>query len=107
MKVYAKSDLFQKDPRYFLQYLLKNTKDYPIECLELVKSMKFNRIPNIQNRGHYDTEPVQLVLFIYSSLNNNFKDNKKQIEQVLVIFDEMLKLEHLRLSSNKAIDTLK
>lgn len=34
-------------------------------------------------------------------------DNKKQIEQVLVIFDEMLKLEHLRLSSNKAIDTLK
>jgi hypothetical protein len=107
MKVYAKSDLFQKDPRYFLKYLLKNAKDYPIECLELVKSMKFDRVPNIQDRGHYDTEPVQLVLSIYSSLNNNFKDNKKQIEQVLVIFDEMLKLEHLRLSSNKAIDTLK
>ena len=69
--------------------------------------MKFNRVPNIQNRGHNDTVPFQLVLSIYSSLNNNFKDNKKQIEQVLVIFDEMLNLEHLRLSSNKAIDTLK
>ena len=107
MKVYAKSDLFQKDPRYFLQYLLKNTKDHPTECLELVKSMKFNRVPNIQNRGHYDTEPVQLILSIYSCLNNNFIDNKKQIEQALTIFDKMLKTEHLRLSSNKAIDALK
>ena len=107
MKQYASSNLFRSDPRYFLQYLLKCTKDYPVECLELLKRMNFTRVPNIQQRGHYDSEPVQLVLSIYSSLNNNFKDNEKEIEKALTIFDEMLKVEHLRFSSNKAIDTLK
>lgn len=107
MKLYSKTELFQKEPRYFLQYLLKIAKNHPFECLELVKYMKFNRRQNFQNRGQYDAEPVQLVLSIYSSLNNNFKDNKNKIEQVLVIFDEMLKQENLRFSSNKALETLK
>lgn len=107
MKLYSKTELFQKEPRYFLQYLLKIAKNHPFECLELVKYMKFNRKQNFQNRGQYDAEPVQLVLSIYSSLNNNFKNNKDKIEQVLFIFDEMLKQENLRFSSNEAMETLK
>lgn len=101
------SELFKKDPRYFLQYLLKCTKNYPVECLEILKRMDFSRATNIQMRGHYDSEPVQLILSIYSSLNNNFKGNSKQIEQALTIFDNMLMFGHLRISSNKAIETLK
>lgn len=107
MKKYAKTELFKKDPRYFLQYLLKCTKEYPIDSLELLKHMDFSRATNIQMRGHYDAEPVQLILAIYSSLNNNFTGNSKQIEHALTIFDNMLTLGHLRISSNKAIETLK
>lgn len=107
IKKYSKTVLFRNEPRYFLQYLLQCAKDYPYECLELLESMKFNKVTTIQDRGHYDSEPVQLVLSIYSSLNNNFKNNKKQIEKTLTVFDDMLKLDHLRLNSNKVMDTLK
>lgn len=107
MKKYSKTILFRNQPRYFLQYLLQCAKDYPNECLELLENMKFNKVTTVQDRGHYDTEPVQLVLSIYSSLNNSFNTNKRQIEQALTVFDEMLKLDHLRLNSNKVMDTLK
>lgn len=107
MQKYSKSILFRNQPRYFLQYLMQCAKDYPIECLELLENMNFNKVITVQDRGHYDAEPVQLVLSIYSSLNNNFKTNKKQIKRALTVFDDMLKLDHLRLNSNKAIETLK
>ncbi|WP_297868794.1 AAA family ATPase [uncultured Flavobacterium sp.] len=107
MKKYSKTILFRNQPRYFLQYLLQCAKDYPNECLELLKNMKFNKVITVQDRGHYDAEPVQLVLSIYSSLNNNFNANKKQIEKALTVFDDMLKIDHLRLNSNKVMDTLK
>lgn len=107
MKKYSKTILFRNQPRYFLQYLLQCAKDYPNECLELLENMKFNKVITVQDRGHYDAEPVQLVLSIYSSLNNNFNANKKQIEKALTVFDDMLKIDHLRLNSNKVMDTLK
>lgn len=107
MKKYSKSKLFREDPRYFLQYLLRCVKEFPKECLELVSNMNFDKAKGIQDRGHYDSEPVQLVLSIYSSLNNNFRDNKKYIQQSLSIFDGMLKRDHLRDNSNKAMDSIK
>ncbi|EJL62813.1 hypothetical protein PMI10_02770 [Flavobacterium sp. CF136] len=106
MKKYAQSEVYNNEPRYFLQYLLKCSKDYPIECLDLVRKMNFKRVPNVQQRGRYDSEPVQLILSIYSSLNNHFKNNKKQIEVSLNIFDSMMKLDHLRFSANNALDKL-
>ena len=107
MKEYSKSKLFRKDPRYFLQYLLKCVKDFPKECLELVSNMNFDKAIGIQNRGHYDSEPVQLILSIYSNLSNNFTGNKEHIQKSLSIFDGMLKRDHLRDSSNKAMESIK
>ena len=107
MKKYSRSDLFKKDPRYFLQYLLKCVKNFPKECLELVNNMDFDKEIGIQNRGHYDSEPIQLILAIYSSLNNNFHKDKKFIEKSLTIFDNMLKKDHLRNTSNKVIESIK
>lgn len=103
---YSKSEVYNYEPRYFLQYLLKCSKDYPIECLDLVREMNFTRVPSTQQRGRYDSEPVQLILSIYSSLNNHFKKNKKEIEISLNIFDRMMKLDHLRFSANNALDKL-
>jgi len=106
MKVYSKSELFRQDPRYFLQFLLKCAKEYPSECLELLSNMDFRVVPSIQKRGYYEAEPVQLVLLIYNTLNNTKAGNRK-INKALSIFDDMLQIEHLRLASHKAMDTLK
>ena len=106
MKKYAQTKIYENEPRYFLQYLLLCSKDYPIECLDLVRKMNFKKVPNAQQRGRYDSEPVQLILSIYSSLNNHFKNNKEQIEISLNIFDSMMKLDHLRFSANNALDKL-
>ncbi|WP_445720136.1 NACHT domain-containing protein [Flavobacterium sp.] len=107
MRKYSKTILFRKQPRYFLEYLLRCTKDYPNECLELLENMRFNKVISVQDKGHFDAEPVQLILSIYSSLNNDFNTNKKQIEKALTVFDDMLKIDHLRLNSNRVMDTLK
>jgi hypothetical protein len=100
----AKSKLCSTQPRYFLQLLLNCAKDYPVECLTLTQNLDFNEVPNFQNSGSYDKEPVQLILAIYSKLNLDFKNNRKYIKKSLDIFDTMLKYNHLRTSVNQAIE---
>jgi len=100
---YSRSKLCMAQPRYFFQLLLSCAKDYPIECLTLVEKLKFDRIPNIQLKGHYDKEPVQLILAIYTKLNINLSKNRKYVKKSLDIFDSMLKHNHLRISVNQAI----
>jgi hypothetical protein len=104
LNLYSKTSLCLDEPRYFLQLLLTCTKTHPLECLKLVENMNFIRVPNIQERGHYDKEPVQLILAIYSKLNMDSKNNKKSIKKVLDIFDSMLTHNHLITSANNAIE---
>lgn len=104
LKTYSKTSLCLDEPRYFLQLLLKCAKDYPLECLQLVENMNLEKTPNIQERGYYSEEPVQLILAIYSKLNLHPKKNRKSIKKSLDIFDVMLTHSHLRVSANKAIE---
>ncbi|HZJ20737.1 MAG TPA: hypothetical protein VFD35_10350, partial [Pricia sp.] len=103
---YSKSRLCMAQPRYFFQLLLTCVKKHPLKCLRLIQNLKFNRIPNFQLRGHYDKEPIQLILAIYSKLNMDFKGNRKHIKKSLDIFDNMLKHNHLRNTLNQALDLL-
>ncbi|HRE78473.1 MAG TPA: ATP-binding protein [Flavobacterium sp.] len=106
LKVYSISELSKKEPRYFLQYLLKCSKDYPKECMDLLEYIDFSNLPNIQERGHYDKEPIQLILGIYSKLVSEVNKEKKLINKALDVFDNMLKHVHLRSSANLAIETI-
>ena len=65
--------------------------------------MNFIKTPNIQGRGYYGDEPVQLILAIYSKLNMDL-NNKKNVIKALNIFDSMLTQNHLRQSANNAIE---
>jgi len=103
---YSKSKLCMAQPRYFLQLLLACVKNHPVKCLKLVQNLKYSRIPNIQLRGYYDKEPIQLILAIYSKLNMDFNCNRKQIKKSLDIFDDMLKNNHLRNTLNEALDLI-
>jgi len=101
---YSKSQLCMIEPSYFLQLLLSCAKEHPVKCLVLVQNLSFDRIPDIQLRGFYRNEPVQLILAIYSKLNMNLKDNRKYVKKSLDVFDAMLKHNHLRASVNQAIE---
>ncbi|AZA52765.1 NACHT domain-containing protein [Chryseobacterium sp. G0201] len=106
LRSYSKSFSCKRSPSYFLQYLLKSSKDYPEECIELLSNMDFREAPNIQERGYYDKEPVQLILGIYSKLVSEINKNKHLINKSLDIFDNMLKHTHLRNNANQAIESM-
>lgn len=100
---YSKSKLCIAQPSYFLQLLLTCAKDYPLECLNLIQNLNYDRIPHLQRRGYYDKEPVQLILAIYSKLNMDLDKNRRAIKKTLDIFDEMLKHNHLRNTINESL----
>lgn len=101
---YSKSYSCRSEPRYFLKFLLTSVKDYPVECLKLVQNINFEKTPNIQKSGYYNKEPVQVILAIYSKLNMDLHTNRKHIKKSLDVFDSMLKINHLSVSANNAIE---
>ncbi len=103
---YSKSKLCMAQPSYFLQLLLSCVKKHPVECLGLIQNLKYSRIPNVQGRGYYDKEPIQLILAIYSKLNMDLKSNRKHIKKALDIFDNMLRHNHLRHTLNEALNLI-
>lgn len=106
MLAYSKSTVCKRSPHHFLDYLIKCSKDYPYQCLELAENIDFSRQPNIQEAGFYDKEPIQLILGIYSMLVSHHFVDKDKVEKCLDIFDNMLKHSHLRNNANKAIELL-
>lgn len=106
LRSYSKSLSCKRSPSYFLQYLLKSSKDYPEECIELLSNMDFREAPNIQESGYYDKEPVQLILGIYSKLVSEINKDKDLINKSLDIFDNMLMHTHLRNNANQAIESM-
>ena len=103
---YSKTILCRKDPRYFIQYLSKCSKNHPEDCLKLLQNIDFRDSPDVQDSGYYDKEPIQLVLGIYSKLVSEINKNEKLINKSLNIFDDMLKHRHLRNNANQAIESL-
>jgi len=107
LHLYSKRILCKKEPSYFLQFLITCAKDYPIECLQLLKNMNFNKESRINQNGYYyDKEPVKLILAIYSKLNMDIEKNRKFVIQSLDVFDLMLTHSHLRTSVNSAIELI-
>lgn len=106
LQAYVKSSHAEEEPRYFFDYLTRCASSFPLECLELMqKTVHFNNT-DIQRRGFFDKEPVNVVLSIYSSLNRDFKKNRKPLNQTLDLFDDMLQNDSLRNQANFAIDSI-
>lgn len=102
---YSRSLHCKNSPAYFLQFLIKCSQKYPLECLSLLKNIDFESPPSIQNSGYYSEEPIQLLLAIYSGLSqkpHQYKPDK--IEESLNLFDHLLKHSHLRDAANTAIE---
>jgi hypothetical protein len=101
---YSKSSHCFQEPGYLLSYLTKCSKEYPIECLSLLKNIDFANAPSIANRGYYRREPIQLILAIYSVFSKKPHINKANLKETLDLFDSLLKHPHLREDANIAIE---
>ncbi|GBF18013.1 hypothetical protein C21_00169 [Arenibacter sp. NBRC 103722] len=96
----------EKEPRYFIQYIISSARVFPIECLELMKKSLHLGHGDVQKRGFLDKEPVQAALAIYSALNMDPKRHREALEQTLDMFDQLLLNNRIRGHASAAIALL-
>jgi len=104
LKKFSKSKIAKNTRHEFYSYLLKCLKSKPTECLILVSALIKHEKYNPIQVGHFDDEPVNLVIGIYNELRNSLPENKAKLRKCLNIFDEMLQLYHLRNEANKVMN---
>jgi hypothetical protein len=98
---YSKSSIARKNPQYFLEYLVNNSTEYPIQCLDILDNLKSLPRPDISNGPYYQDEPLKIVLNSYNILVNS--ENKEYLKKSIEIFDRMLKIDFLRQQANSAL----
>ena len=101
---YSKSVVCKKQPGYYLLYLLKCVKKHPIKCLRLLKRVTSYEKTNISQSGHFDEEPMKVLIGAYNSLNSISPKPMKHLENTMKLFDKLLMDERFRTSATKAID---
>lgn len=106
LKKYVKSSHAKIEPRYLFNYLNNCSDNNAIECLELMKDAMYVDERNMQNKGYFDKEPVQVILSIYSALNKNYEQNKMQLKETLDLFDILLQNDRMRGFATDAINDL-
>lgn len=104
LKKYSRSPVCKKQPQYYLEYLLRCAKKHPVKCLHLLKEVPSYEKPDITQSGHYDDEPVKILIGAYNSLNSQVIKPMKDLENSMKLFDKLLKDERFRPSANKAIE---
>ena len=105
LKKYAISNIVKQTPHYFYEYLLNSVRLYPKPIIDLLASWKEYDKPDISEGGHYDSEPVKLIIGAYNSLRESESD-RKYARKALKIFDSMLQDERFRSSANKVIEEI-
>ncbi len=71
-----------------LHYLMKCTKDYPVDCLEIQKIIG---ISNDINNSYEMRESVQLITQAYNTLRNNHSQDVS-LDYAMDVFDEFLQI---------------
>lgn len=87
---FAKTVIARKNPRPFYEYLIGCAKTYPEECLELVENFAVYEKPDIRYAGHYDIEPLKVVINAYNGLWGRKDKDYEMLRKALLLFDRML-----------------
>jgi hypothetical protein len=74
----------RKDMNYCYQYLLKCVKDYPSDCIDL---LKYFDIHSVREHSLNNTKALDLLIEAYNNLD---KQNSNQGEKAMDIFDKMI-----------------
>jgi len=87
---FAQTVVARKNPRPFYEYLISCAKSYPEECIELVENFAAYEKPDIRYAGHYDTEPLKVVINAYNELWGRKIKDPMMLRKALLLFDRML-----------------
>jgi len=103
LQTYAKSKVAQKGPHYFYDYLFKNTKRYPKECVDLLSRFNTYEKPDMSSHRYYDDEPIKVLMGAYNSLSSLEVKDKYYLEKSMELFDMMLRDKRLRNVAEKVV----
>ncbi len=86
------SKVAKREPHYYFDFLVKCSKQYPVECIDLISNYSIYDKPNSINGPHYDgSEPVKIVVGALNGLYEAETKNYDYINRAMNLFDEMLK----------------
>ena len=103
------SDIARKNPGAFYKYLVSCAQEYPADCLELVKDFDRHERPDMRYSGHYDNEPLQVVLNTYNAIwgkRIKREEDKTMLREALLLFDRMLQDERFYHHADKALELI-
>lgn len=104
LKKVSKSKAVSKSPQYFFDYLLKSAKRHPRECIDLLGHFDQYEKPDLSKSGHYDDEPVKVLIGAYNSLRQVHDPDQVYMEKSMSLFDRMLKDERFRGFAHKVAE---
>lgn len=87
---FAKTVAARKNPRPFYEYLIACATSYPEACLALVENFAEYEKPDITRSGHYDKEPLKVVINAYNELWGRKIRDHAMLRKALLLFDKML-----------------
>ena len=89
---YHTSRVAKIDPHYFLDFLVKCSKQFPQKCIDFISHYKEYAKPNNFTGPHYDgSEPVKIVIGAINGLYETENKDMVYINKAMCLFDEMLK----------------
>jgi hypothetical protein len=105
--VYSNSPAAAREPHYFYEYLIKCSKKFPVEVIDLLRNYRNYDEPNVGTGPYYSSDdPVKAVVGAYNGLYEQSPLNKKYVRKALDLFDEMLKQQLFRLEAQKVLNVV-
>lgn len=87
---FAKTVAARKNPRPFYEYMIACATSHPEACLALVENFADYEKPDITRSGHYDKEPLKVVINAYNELWGRKIRDHAMLRKALLLFDKML-----------------
>lgn len=92
IEIYHTSKVAIKEPHYYLDFLVKCSKQYPQKCIDLIANYNDYDKPNSFTGPHYDgSEPVKIVVGALNGLYEAEDTDMVYVNKAMSLFDEMLK----------------
>ncbi len=83
--------------------LLKCCKHHPLVCIDLLKNWDQYERPDISKSGHYDKEPIALIIGCYNAIREELGGDT-YIDKAMDIFDQMLQDDRFRTEANVVME---
>ncbi|MFT3739585.1 MAG: ATP-binding protein [Breznakibacter sp.] len=106
---YVNSKSFEFKKYYILEYLLKNSAEYPDECFRIFKKIRFNQFKKEKETEYSFTvreHQMKLLIGFYNIFNADKKANRRKWVYINKIFDTLFEDISYKNDINKVLDLI-